>query len=451
MNPLLLLVSILCTLVSSVFAIAQPSFEDMERLWKNGKYLEAVDGLRTYRKTNPAGRNALVDYYLATGFCRLPGQERLGANFFEWIIISYNTRLDNAVMDVILQEQKKCPAEDSPPLIKAPQALTTIRSGITDFDFESNKFFGKGAQPSTLKLDARLRPIDPALFHDRLFRAESSALASTDLEKSLESDFDSLNQRFEVRKTDHFLLVGTEKTNRLLEEAGDLLESTLAFFQREFGMAEPSYLITVYLISGEEQIVEIADVLHGIDAGETPLLGYSFQKDQSIVSLVSVGLFSRNLGSVNRELFYLMSRQFFGDIPPWVIEGIASLYEVSRIEDGRVIGLDNWRKNVLKEFWNYRPSLEQLTSLTWANLQSDSFPSPNEYIWFATAQYFFKYLQDQHGKVGAVYQALRALSPETIQVDIHTDTLRLLEEQLGMPLADLEAAFSTWLADEISP
>ena len=38
------------------------------------------------------------------------------------------------------------------------------------------------------------------------------------------------------------------------------------------------------------------------------------------------------------------SRNNFGDIPPWLDEGMASLYEVSEVSGNHILGLPNWAR-----------------------------------------------------------------------------------------------------------
>ena len=85
-------------------------------------------------------------------------------------------------------------------------------------------------------------------------------------------------------------------------------------------------------------------------------IGYSFQPNMSRVAVIP----STTIGTLAHELFHLMVRNDFGDIPPWMDEGMAALYEVSRIRGTMIAGIPNWRGTVLERFWDIRPSVEDL-------------------------------------------------------------------------------------------
>src|ERR1051325_10177877 len=100
-----------------------------------------------------------------------------------------------------------------------------------------------------------------------------------------------------------------------------------------YDMPAPSYFITVYLVPNDGILGLLASLIHGITIYEGTI-GYSFPYDQSITAIIPRMIF----GTLKHELFHLMVRKNFGDIPPWLEEGMATLYEVSRVRDEGIVG-----------------------------------------------------------------------------------------------------------------
>ncbi len=431
-------ISMLILLGYSAPATGQADFDSLQQLWLDQQYVDAALELRTYRKHSAQGRNALVDYYLATSYCRIPGQEAKASNYFEWIATQYRIKED--ILQTILEEGSKCPTEEPPVEIASLQELKELHGPALDFQGKMLKPI-KELKNSYARIPILIsRTISQEAYQSRLFQRDDTDAAAI-LYAILQDSSADLNLQFEVQRTEHFLLVGSKKTTGALDNAGSMLERTLRFFQREFGMAEPKFLITVYLVPNRDLLVEIADRLHGLEVDPETTLGYTSHEDQSTVSYIPS---KRALGTLNHELFHLLSRYSYGDIPPWIDEGIAALFEAVWISGERLIGIKNWRGSVLKEDWYQRPSIEELIGISWADLRNGAFDFDSD-VAFATARYFFLYLQDEHNKLGDVYQALQQLTPETIQVNIQTDTQRILEEQLGMPIDQIDADFARWV------
>ena len=226
-----------------------------------------------------------------------------------------------------------------------------------------------------------------------------------------------------------------------LRHVGEDLEKYLRFFASEYGMLPPSHLITVYFARNVSDLQSLARKLHGIQLAPGSI-GYSFPADQSMAGWAD----GSSYGTFAHELFHVMVRNNFGDIPPWLDEGMASLYEVSRLEDGRAVGVDNWRREILRDHWATRPSLAKLVQMNRSAFdevegRSDRFlAGENQAVNHATARYFMLYLQ-QRGKLKAVYKAFinRKVNDEPAK-----QAVDLVERTLGRSLDDVDADFARW-------
>ena len=189
-----------------------------------------------------------------------------------------------------------------------------------------------------------------------------------------------------------------------LKNAGLDLERYLEFFASEYGMQRPANLVTVYFTESVGELESLARKLHGIELAPGTI-GYSFPLDQSMAGWANGTAY----GTFVHELFHMMVRYNFGDIPPWLDEGMAALYEVSRFEGTRAAGVDNWRGEILRDSWAARPSLRALAQMNRSEFDvqvptKGLMAGTAQAVNHATARYFMQYLQSR-GSLNAVYRA----------------------------------------------
>jgi hypothetical protein len=226
-----------------------------------------------------------------------------------------------------------------------------------------------------------------------------------------------------------------------LKRVGESLEQYLQFFVSEYGMRPPPFLITVYFASDRGQLRDLARKLHGIDLAPGSI-GYSFSADQSMVGWAD----GKAYGTFAHELFHVMVRGNFGDIPPFLDEGMAALYEVSGFEQGRAVGVSNWRGALLRKYWAERPGIKELVQMNRAALDDVAGPSDagggsgKQAANHATARYLMLYFQER-GELRPVYKAFRS---RTVNDRPAAQGVELLESVLGRPLGTVDTEFAEW-------
>jgi hypothetical protein len=243
-----------------------------------------------------------------------------------------------------------------------------------------------------------------------------------------------------------------------LQAFAERLEWYLTTCRAQFGMAYPPYFITVYAAKSVDEFNTNAGLVHGLTL-PNGAIGYSFQNDLSIAAVVPI--IGVGQGTFNHELFHLLSRSTFGDIPPWMDEGMAALFEVSRISSGKVKGQPNWRGKVLYTFSYLRPSIETLLSWDWSHFDNNAEYRPRDSaqlvtakefnqqaVNYATARYFMFYLQEK-GMLEAVYTAFQQRDPELVTTSLDVDSRYTLEQAMGRPLPEIESDFQYWLHYEL--
>lgn len=226
-----------------------------------------------------------------------------------------------------------------------------------------------------------------------------------------------------------------------LKRAGESLEQYLQFFVSEYGMRPPPFLITVYFAADRSQLRELARKLHGIDLAPGSI-GYSFPADQSMVGWAD----GKAYGTFAHELFHVMVRGNFGDIPPFLDEGMAALYEVSGFEQGRAVGVSNWRGALLRKFWAERPGIKDLVQMNRGALDDvgggpeAGGASGKQAANHATARYLMLYFQER-GELLPVYKAFRS---RKVNDRPAAQGVELLEAVLGRSLGTVDTEFAEW-------
>jgi hypothetical protein len=426
-------------------AAAVTDFTRVVELWKNKQYLEVVQILKEYRQ-GPYGKTPEVDYMIASSMCRLPGYETKGQQYFQWLL--YNHRLDERSRVQVIDEMRNCASAQTPVVIN----FVVVRSGAGARVGGKMFYSVRSADLPVSSVPVQvLREIPASEMAGRRVPLSQSAKAIHTVKALMGPDA-------VAEAHGHFLLVkkvdsGTGDTRReslreqlrspaALADFGNLLEQYLSFFTREFKMQTPTNFITVYCLPNSESVQETAELLHGIRV--SPLsVGYSYRDDLSLV-----GLFD---GTLFHELFHLLVYNNFGDIPPWLDEGMAALYEVSRLRGGGVEGLPNWRGDVLREFRGSRPSVEQLIRMDWRGFDDEAgeYRSQKQAMNHATARYFMLMLQ-QRKQLASVYHAFHSRDVESLQNDPAVEAIRLVEKATGNSVAALEKDFEEWLESTIN-
>jgi hypothetical protein len=421
-------------------------FQSLVQIWKEGRYLEALQELKAYR-LRPYGKIAEVDYMIASSMCRLPAYQPTGQKYFQWLL--YNYALDEPSRNRVVSDMRNCATTNTPVVIN----FIVVRSGAGArvggkmmYPVHSSGLPVSSVPVKVLReiprseMAARLAPIsDPVegiAKVKRLLGAGSNIEARGHFLLAMSAPENANTSNHE----ETFLEVDSRQKRltdaRELSRFGDMLEDYLNFFSTEYKCGVPTNFITVYCQPSTVAVRKIAERLHGIQVSELSI-GYSFRDDLSLV-----GLFD---GTIVHELFHLLVHNDFGDVPPWLDEGGAALYEGSTIKRGCAKGVTNWREDVLREFWYRRPSIEDLVKMDWRGFDDvpGDYRSDVQAVNHATARYFVFWLQEEK-KLKDVYLAFRNRKVEDVQDDPQKDAVRLMENVTSLKIAAIDQNFALW-------
>ncbi len=420
-----------------------PLFVSGKQYWQQRNYLYAFRALRQFRKQS-FGRSADVDFMLGVSACQISSERDWGAKLLNWMQYAYP--LSAGGRNWVRENQLLCVQARPPALPPLTVALLPI--------FGSAGMSGRGKLYYWVNRAGQFLSYPPKLVRQIPLEELSARLRSVGNSSAEQSVIRRVGNDFTTISHNNFILasnVGHSLT--LLNRWAAVADSFAHFLSRRYDVTMPNNYITVYLVSSIEDLREFAEDHHGLDVSSTTI-GYAFRDDMSVVAVAQTGF-----GTVLHELFHLLVRQNFGDIPLWLDEGMAALYEVAEVEaNGNFVGLPNWRGRVLRSLWDSRVPLRELVASDWSFLSAryEEFGSNpeiednytrKEAAFLAEARYFILYLQSQ-GILTQVFSEIRdnGLGKMTIAsgADPGDSIVKLLEDLLGKPMRQVDLEFSAW-------
>lgn len=199
-----------------------------------------------------------------------------------------------------------------------------------------------------------------------------------------------------IRVEEPFVVVGDAgdealaRDARVVRWAADKLEAD--FFDKR-----PTKILDIYLFH-DAASYERGVKLLASDAPDTPYGFYSPSAQGLFMNIATGG------GTLVHEIVHPYVEADFPDAPPWLNEGLGSLFEQSAEQDGHIIGLTNWRLAGLQRAIA-KDAVPTFSALV--HLGSNEFYGDDEGVNYAESRYLLYYLQ-QTGKLRGFYKAFRA-------------------------------------------
>lgn len=424
-------------------AQAEPLYEAGKAHWLAAEYQPAYDALLDFRQ-QPYGRRPEVDYMLGTSGCRMAGKQQWGARVLRYTL--YNYPLVESSRALVKRELALCQAATEPlgPLAASQPGIDSfVAAGASG----SGKLYAPAdrANPVLTYPARRVRELPPGELVARRI-ALDQADAAIAMVKRLAPGLPS------VATSARFVLASSAgHSSEQLRQIGRQLARYLDFLQRTYQIELPDRYIAIYLVPGPADLGKLARSLHGLDMGpHSPTIGYTFRDDQSAVAVVS----GMGIGTLFHELYHLTVHRGFGDIPQWLDEGIASLYEVSAFYGDALLGEPNWRGKVIDLFAPpQRRSVRQIISSDWFPFDVQELTRDTDGVGRATMalslqmavnRYLMLYLQER-GLLPTVYSAFRDRDPGNVLDDPALDTVARFEGVVGQPIDAFSRDFERWL------
>ena len=222
-----------------------------------------------------------------------------------------------------------------------------------------------------------------------------------------------------------FLVIGDESPARV-EHYAHTVEWTVEHLKSDFHMREPPHVIDIWLLGSRQSYFDNAVRLFGMPP-RTPY-GYFVPQHQALIMNITTGG-----GTLVHEVVHPFVAASFPAAPAWFNEGLASLYEAVREENGQLWGLPNWRLAGLKRAIRADdlPSFETMTSDSDARFYTSS-------TGYAEARYLCLYLQEK-GLLHRFYDRFSAGAAAD------PTGYKTLVQVLGSPnMARFEAQWRAW-------
>lgn len=199
-----------------------------------------------------------------------------------------------------------------------------------------------------------------------------------------------------IRVEEPFVVVGNG-TSEALERASGTVRWAADILEADFFEKRPTKILDVFLFD------DAASYNRGVErlTGSEPTTPYGF------FSPSQGGLFmniATGGGTLVHEIVHPYVDADFPDAPPWLNEGLGSLFEQSAERDGHIVGLTNWRLAGLQKSIARRtvPTFEALT-----RLDTESFYGDDSGVNYAASRYLLYYLQEK-GSLREFYRRYRA-------------------------------------------
>ncbi|MDT5293843.1 MAG: hypothetical protein QOJ76_723 [Acidobacteriota bacterium] len=133
-----------------------------------------------------------------------------------------------------------------------------------------------------------------------------------------------------------FVVVGDGGRRAVEEHARGTVKWTVDLLKRDFFTKDPKEILDIWLFKDEASYRKHARRLFGSDP--TTPYGYYSPANKALVMNISTGG-----GTLVHEIVHPFIEANFPNCPPWLNEGLGSLYEQSGERDGHIRGFTNWR------------------------------------------------------------------------------------------------------------
>jgi hypothetical protein len=200
-------------------------------------------------------------------------------------------------------------------------------------------------------------------------------------------------ERLAIRIEDPFVVVGDKAT---LERSTQTVRWAADHLEKDFFAKRPTKILDIYLFGDADSYEDGVKTLTG-SSPTTPYGFYSSTNEGMFMNIATGG------GTLVHEIVHPYVEADFPNAPPWLNEGLGSLFEQSNEKDGHIIGMTNWRLAGLQKTIK-KGGLQSFKDL--AHLSTEDFYGDKSGTNYAQARYLLYYLQES-GKLRTFYATFR--------------------------------------------
>ena len=182
-----------------------------------------------------------------------------------------------------------------------------------------------------------------------------------------------------------FVVIGDEPEHVVKERAEGTIKWAVEKLKQDFFALDPKEILDIWLFKDEASYKRNARLLFN-DNPSTPY-GYYSRSHKALIMNISTGG-----GTLVHEIVHPFIEANFPACPPWLNEGLGSLYEQCGEQDGHIHGYVNWRLPGLQRAIKAGEvgSFKKLMAM-----DANAFYGDTRGINYAQARYLCYYLQEQ--------------------------------------------------------
>lgn len=167
--------------------------------------------------------------------------------------------------------------------------------------------------------------------------AESTADAATDFETHVAQLKKRLpSNDFTIVVQSPFVVIGDEPADAVKQHSEDTVKWAVDKLKQDYFTKDPKDILDIWLFKDAASYEKNARLLFN-DKPSTPY-GYYSSEHKALIMNISTGG-----GTLVHEIVHPFMEANFPACPPWLNEGMGSLYEQCGEEDGHIYGYVNWR------------------------------------------------------------------------------------------------------------
>ena len=254
--------------------------------------------------------------------------------------------------------------------------------------------------------------------HVELLKSNTKKKLASPGSRPGEPDFSFVIQR-------PFVVAGDESKEAVQQHAQATVKWAVDRLKQDFFPNDPKEILDIWLFKDAASYEKHATLLFG-DKPTTPYGYYSSAHKALIMNIATGG------GTLVHEIVHPFMEANFPACPPWLNEGLGSLYEQCGDSNGHIRGFTNWRLPGLQRAIRLKlvPSFKELTAL-----DSNAFYNEDKGVNYAQSRYLCYYLQEK-GLLVKFFREFQARHKED------ATGFKTLQDVLGE--ADMEGFKAKW-------
>ena len=240
-----------------------------------------------------------------------------------------------------------------------------------------------------------------ARFTEAEFARHVSQLKGQIKQKLASSDPHAPAAEFSIVIQPPFVVIGDEPESAVRQHAEGTVKWAVDRLKQDFFPDDPKEILDVWLFKDAPSYQKHTRLLFG-EEPTTPYGYYSSQHKALIMNINTGG------GTLVHEIVHPFMEANFPACPPWLNEGLGSLYEQCGDVNGHIHGFTNWRLPGLQQAIKAGnvPSFQTLTAM-----DTSAFYNEDKGVNYAQARYLCYYLQEK-GVLIKFYQEFQAHQKE---------------------------------------